>query len=184
MRIAIIFFICICCFSSVIYAQHYTPVDKGSKIEFRVNNHKDGNEVVKGTFSNLKGDIVFDPAHPEKSSFDVAVNAGTINTGLAERDKELKHESWFSQSLYPTIRVKSTSVTADGKSGIIFILHGNLTMKGITKPVNIQFTATPVGTGYLFRGSFHLKRLDYNVGQKGEVNNDVSLFMEIKANRK
>ena len=171
-------------FPFISHGQHFVPMEKGSKVEFSVNYHKDGNELVKGTFSNIKGDIIFDPAHPEKASFDVTVNAGTVNTGVPERDKELKHESYFSQSLYPVIRIKSTSVTADGRSGFIYILHGNLTMKGVTKPVNIQFTVTPSGTGYLFRGSFHLNRFDYHLGEKGPIDNEVSLFVEIKAARK
>jgi polyisoprenoid-binding protein YceI len=168
----------------VAFSQHYAVSDKGSKVEFRVNYNKNGAEIVKGSLGGIKGNIVFDPAHPEKASFDVTVNTATVKTGVAERDNELKHEDFFSQSLYPVIRIKSTAVAADGASGVIYILHGYLTMKGGTKPVNIQFTATPAAGGYLFRGSFHLNRLDYHLCEKGPINNDVSIFIELKGVKK
>jgi len=164
--------------------QHLVPSEKDSKVEFRVNYHKNGNESVKGRFSNIKGDITFDPKQPGKSSFDISINAASINTGIPERDKALKNEQFFNHSLYPVIHLKSTSVAADGPGGIIYVLHGDLTIKGITKPVNVQFTATPMGTGYLFRGSFHLDRMDYKLGEKGDIDNDVSLFIEVKTIKK
>ena len=160
--------------------QRYVPAARGSKVEFRVGYHKDGDEVVKGTFSNIKGDITFDPKQPAKASFDITVSAASVNTGLPERDKELKQGgAFFATQLFPVIRIKSTSVAADGASGIIYVLHGMLTIRDVTKPVKIQFTAIPSGTGYLFRGSFHINRLTWGLGQKGDIDDDVALYIEV-----
>jgi polyisoprenoid-binding protein YceI len=168
----------------LVLGQRYTPSEKESKVEFSVKYHKNGEELVKGKLTGIKGTITFDPAHLETSSFDVTVNPGTTHTGDAARDKELIHESFFSQSLYPTIHIKSTSITTDRPGSIIYVLHGNLTMKDVIRPVTIQFTATKMGSGYLFRGGFDLNRLDYHLGEKGDIDNNVSTFIELRANKK
>ncbi len=166
-------------------AQEYVPAAKGCKVAFTVTNHKDGEGTIRGTLSNLKGKIIFDPQHLNSALFDITVIAGSANTGAAERDKTLKKDTYFNPVKYPLISIKSTGVTQDRPGGVIYVMHGNLTIKGITKPVNIQFTATPSGSGYLFRGSFRLSRLAFNVGTKDDgVDDNVSIFIEVRANKK
>jgi polyisoprenoid-binding protein YceI len=159
-------------------AQHYVPVKK-SAVEYHVYSHKGATNMFRGLFSDIKGNITFDPKHLDKASFDITVKASSISTANTQRDKDLTGPSFLSAAKYPDIRIKSTSITSDGK--VVYILHGNLTLHGITKPVNIQFTATQLANGYLFRGSFRVDRMQYGVGTKGdEIDNMVTLFIELR----
>jgi polyisoprenoid-binding protein YceI len=162
------------------YAQHLKPANN-SNVEFRVYNHKNGNDLARGLFPITKGNIFFDPKQLSKSSFDVVINAADISTSNKEVNKSLESKLFLSAATYPEIKIKSTSITSDGN--VIYILHGTLTLKGITKPVDIQFTATPMGTGYMFRGSFRINRLTYNVGEKGDIDDMVTLFIELRTER-
>ncbi len=168
-----------------IQAQQYVPVEKGCKVEFKTIKHKGGEEIIRGTLNNLNGNITFDPKNPRAASFDIAISVGSINTGKKDRDNDLKKGDYFNLAKYPLIKIKSTSVTQDRPGGVIYILHGDLTMKGVTKPVNIQFTATPFGTGYLFRGTLEMNRLPFNVGTKDDDADDhVSVFIEVRTRKK
>ena len=161
--------------------QHFVPSAKNSQVEFRVYNHKEGMNLVRGLFPDINGSIFFDPKHLATASFDVSVNPASISTANTRRDEDLVSANFLSAVHYPEIRIKSNSVTTDG--GVIYMLHGTLVMKGITKPVNIQFTATPIKSGYLFRGSFQLNRLLYHVGEQGDIDNTVTVFIEIRTER-
>ena len=168
-----------------IYAQEYMPAAKGCKVAFTVTNHREGEAMIRGTLSNLKGKIIFDPQHLNNAVFNITVSAGSASTGAAERDKTLKKDAYFNPAKYPLISIKSTSVTQDRPGGVIYVLHGNLTIKGVTKPVNIQFTATPSDSGYLFRGSCSISRFEFNVGTKDDGADDkVLIFIEVRANKK
>ena len=162
-------------------AQQLMPAPKGCKVDFKLS---DGQTMVRGSMNDLKGTIVFDPADLKKASFDVTVNPGSVHTGDKARDAGLSNEPYFNKLRYPVIRIRSDSVTTDKPGSIVYTLHGHLTMKGVTRPVNIQFMATPMGTGYVFRGSLQLSRLAYNVGEKGAIDDNVSVFLEVRANRK
>jgi polyisoprenoid-binding protein YceI len=171
-------------FPALAFGQQYIPSPKDSRVDFSVHYHKNGDEKVKGRLTGLGGKILFDPAHPEKAFFDITVKPATVSIGNKEADKELAGISFFNAAAFPAIHLKSTSVSQDRPGGIIYVLHGNLTIKNITKTVNMQFVATPIGKGYLFRGSFQVNRLDFNLGPAENIDKDVALFVEVKALRK
>lgn len=159
----------ICCFSQ----QLYTPTDAGSRMHFVIKNFgiKTGGDIM-----GVKGAIHFDPAKPGASDFVISVEANTIDTDSEMRDEHLKESDYFDAKNYPTINFKSTKVTASTTAGRFYIF-GNLTMKGITKPVEFGFSATPKDGGYLFEGEFEINRRDFNVGDKS-----VSLQDNVKVN--
>jgi len=171
-------FLLLVCLSFNVTAQHFVPTAKDSRVEFRIYTHKNGNQLIRGLFPGIKGNIIFNPKQLSKSSFDISVTAASITTANTERDRDIQSAHFLSAALFPEIKIKSVSITSDGS--VVYILHGNLTIKGITKPVNIQFTATPNGNGYLFRGSFQVDRLLYNVGEKGDIDNMVTVFVELR----
>jgi polyisoprenoid-binding protein YceI len=140
--------------------QKLTPVDASSKVNFVIKNFAIN---TNGQLSGLKGQIIFDRNDLAKSSFDISVDVATINTDNARRDKHLKAEDFFDVARYPVIRIVGRAVTVAGNS---YVLKGNLTIKNITKAVEIPFTATAQGRGVVFEGAFRINRLDYSVGKE------------------
>jgi len=138
----------------------YTPVDADSKVHFVIKNF-----AIKtgGDFSGLKGTIKFDPEKFAASSFDVTVDAATVDTDNSSRDGHLKKEEYFDVVTYKTIHFISTKITRSSVAGRFYVF-GQLTIKGVTKPVEFGFGATPKNGGYVFDGEFSINRRDFGVG--------------------
>ncbi len=149
--------------SSASFSQQvYTPVDAGSKVHFTIKNF-----AIKtgGDFTGIKGTVKFDPSRLLSSKFDVSVDAATIDTDSEMRDEHLKEPEYFDVANHPVISFKSTRITTSSKAGRYY-MFGNLTIKGVTKPVEFGFSALPRDGGYYFSGEFSINRLHYNVGEK------------------
>lgn len=140
--------------------QVYQPVDQGSKVHFVIKNFMVN---TGGDFTGLKGTISFDPAKYAAATFDVSVDAATVDTDNGARDKHLRKEEYFDVEKYKTINFKSTKITRSSKAGR-FYMFGIITIKGVSKPVEFGFSATPKDGGYLFEGNFSLNRRDFGVG--------------------
>src|SRR5829696_6776269 len=63
---------------------------------------------VKGRFTDPKGSIVYDPAHPERSSVTVIAPSKSLDTGWGNRDRHLKTSDFFDVDKYPTVMFQST----------------------------------------------------------------------------
>jgi polyisoprenoid-binding protein YceI len=134
--------------------------ETGSEVKFKIKNFGIN---VNGTFKDIKGTINFNPQILPSASFDVSVDANTVNTGMKGRDNHLRKEDYFDVAKYPRITIKSTKITATNKAGYYYFF-GKLTIKDVTKDISFPFTATPNEGGYLFQGDFKLNRRDYGVG--------------------
>lgn len=133
--------------------------------------------TVEGTFSNLSGTILFDPANLTGSSLDVKLEVTTVDTKTAARDKHLRNADFFDVEKFPYISFTSTSIT---KTAAGYEATGTLTIKDVSKTVTIPFTATQTNTETYFKGDFTINRVDYGVGgSSGGMSQDVTLFLEI-----
>jgi polyisoprenoid-binding protein YceI len=142
---------------------------------------------VAGHFDRLHGQFAYDPARIEASKVQVTVRADSIGTGHEERDNKLRSDDFFATARFPEIRFESTSVTGhDGQ----FALQGNLTLRGVSRPVTFQVTKTgesrdPWG-GYRagFEATTTIKRSDFGMRYMlGAVGDDVALTIEIEGIR-
>jgi polyisoprenoid-binding protein YceI len=88
---------------------------------------------VSGNFQDFDGKIVIDRAKPEASSAEFTIKATSINTNNARRDDHLRTPDFFDVAKFPEITFKSTKVVPKGKDA--FEVTGDLTMRGVTKPV-------------------------------------------------
>lgn len=156
------------------------PVNPGSKVEFKVVNHMIGSGTVTGTFDKFSGNIVFNPNRIKEASFDVSVNIGTISTGVGLRDKHLKKEAYFNEPRFPIARIRSTQVTHTARAGL-YLLKGQLTLKGVTRNIEIPFTAVQSGKSWTFKGQLTLNRRDYDVGPDNRIDDLVNVFIDVKA---
>lgn len=119
---------------------------------------------ANGTIGGLKGMIDFDEGKPAASRFDVTVDLSTLDMGFWLKTKHAKQENFFHADKYPVIRFKSTEITRQGAQ---YLTKGDLTIKGITRHVNIPFTFTQNGNQGQFTSSFELNRKDFNLERKG-----------------
>lgn len=91
---------------------------------------------VHGTFEKVSGSIDFNEAEPEKTIVDVKIEAASINTKDEKRDGHLKSPDFLDVGGFPIIEYKSTRVERTGENTAK--LHGDLTIKGVTKPVTLD----------------------------------------------
>jgi polyisoprenoid-binding protein YceI len=133
----------------------------------------DGNS---GTFTSLKGTVVFDPNDLNGSKFDMVVDAESISTGNGMKNRHAKSEDWFDVVKYPNITYLSSEIL---KTTTGYEAKGILNMHGIKKPVTIPFTFV----NNKFIGSFEVNRLDYNVGSSkgmaGSVDNKILVELSV-----
>jgi polyisoprenoid-binding protein YceI len=166
-------------FGIPVLAQEYKPTDTGSAVQFEIKNFGIN---TNGSFGGLDGKIVFDPKNVAGASFDVSIDAATINTGYARRDDHLNKESYFDVEKYPRIRLVSTGVTGPDKSGH-YILNGKLTIKATTKDVSFPFVVTTLGDDLIFKGDFPLNRRDFDVGGSSPISNDLRVSLTVLAKK-
>ena len=137
-------------------------------------------------FDNTTGKIVLDRAAPA-GSVDVTIDATSVNTGFALFNEHIQDEAFFDTAMYPTIRFKSTRVKFD--SGKPVAIEGELTLKGVTRPVTLtvtHFHAMPhpmakkdaIGANAVGK----LKRSDFNMGKHVPyVGDEVTLSIAVEA---
>ncbi len=93
---------------------------------------------VDGRFKDFEGTVRYDDKDVTKSSVEFTAKATSIDTGVEARDKHLRTADFFEVEKYPTLSFKSTRVERKGKDA--YVLHGDLTLKGVTKPVQLPFS--------------------------------------------
>jgi polyisoprenoid-binding protein YceI len=100
--------------------------------------------TVRGAFTKVSGTVQLDDKDIAKSSVDVTIDAASVDTRVADRDKDLRSERFFDVEKYPTLTFKSTRVeqTEPGKLKVT----GDLTIHGVTKQVvlDIEGPTAPV----------------------------------------
>lgn len=121
--------------------------------------------TVNGTFSGLEAVIQFDPNNLAGSSIRATIDAKTVNSGVGLRNHHLRsEEQYLNTDKYPRISYKSSKIE---KTGAGYKATGELTIKDVTKSVEIPFTFAPNGNAGVFKGSFTFKREDFNIGKSG-----------------
>ncbi len=165
-------------------------IDKGhSEITFRIRHFM---TRVSGTFTDWKGTVSGDPAAWTGGSTEIVIQTTSIDTRLEKRDNHLRSVDFFDAATYPQITFKSTSVVVTGEA---VTLKGDLTIRGVTKPVVLtgEYLGT-AGEGARQRVGFHvtgkINRVDFGVAwnkvlETGGVmlGDDVDLDISIEAVR-
>ena len=141
-----------------------------------------GFSTPSANFSDIQGVIKVDNAKPANSSVEVTIPVSSVNTNVTALDKEFQEEGWFNAAKYPNITFKSTKVETKDKKH--FKITGNLTVKGITKPVVLDAVLNKQGehpmakvpaigfnaTTSFDRSAFGIGNYVPNVGDKITVN--------------
>jgi polyisoprenoid-binding protein YceI len=127
---------------------------------------------VRGRFDKFEGTIVTGEK-PEESSVSATIDATSINTNNEQRDGHIRSADFFEVETHPTWTFDSTAVrdvTADG-----FKLDGNLTIRGVTKPVTFDTELNGIGpdayggTRIGFSAQTTINRGDFGVNFNGPI---------------
>lgn len=141
-----------------------------------------GFSTPSANFSDIQGVIKVDNSKPANSSVNVTIPLSSVNTNVPALDKEFQEEAWFNAAKYPNITFKSTKVETKDKKH--FKITGDLTVKGVTKPVVLDAVLNKQGEHPMakvpaigFNATTSFKRSDFglgnyvpNVGDKITVN--------------
>ena len=146
---------------------------------------------TRGRFTDFAGTVTIDN-DPLKSSVEVTINAASITTGDDTRDAHLRNPDFLDVEKYPTLTYKSTSVRH--VKGENFVVDGDLTIAGVTKPValNLEYQGVVTdpwgGTRAVFNASTKINREDFGltynqVLETGGVlvGKDITIELEVEA---
>lgn len=97
-----------------------------------------GYSIQLSRFNKTTGTIVFDKA-AKTGSVDIVIDTQSVDTGYATFDEHIQGEDFLDTAKYPTATFKSTKVVFEGDKPVA--VEGNLTLKGVTKPVTLTLTS-------------------------------------------
>lgn len=108
-----------------------------------------GFSYTYGRFNKLDGKYTLDEANPAGCSFELTIDAGSIDTNDAKRDGHLKSADFLNSGEFPLITFKSTAVTGEknDKGEMVYQVKGDLTIHGVTRPVTLPLRLLKVGAG-------------------------------------
>ncbi|MGH8028064.1 MAG: YceI family protein [Pseudoxanthomonas sp.] len=118
-------------------------------------------EVFTGKFSSFATTLNFDPAKLATSKLDVVIPLAGTSTGNGDRDSTLSGADFFNVAKFAQARYTATKFRSLG--GNQYAADGNLSLRGVSKPVTLTFTWTP-GAQPVLNGKATVKRLDFGVG--------------------
>lgn len=139
-------------------AADYAVQPAGSKLGF---SDTFQGQSFDGTFGKWTAAISYDAAKLASSKFDVEVDLASVKTGDSDRDGALPGADFFNVAKFPKAHFVTTGFRQNGAQ---VIADGNLTLRGVTKPVSLNVTFKPAGTGATLDVAGSVKRLDFGVG--------------------
>lgn len=95
--------------------------------------------LVRGRFKDFNSTIRYDASDIRKSTVEFTAKVESIDTGVAGRDNHLRTADFFDVAKFPEMTFKSTKVEKKGNG---YVLHGDFTLKGVTKPISFPFNLT------------------------------------------
>ncbi len=152
---------------STVFGQATYTLDKyHSRVNFSATHF--GISHVEGNFKTIDATLEAKKADLTDAVITFTAQVNSINTEVEYRDNDLKSANYFDAAKFPEINFKSTSFKNTG--GKNYLLAGNITIHGVTKPVvfNVIFNGTAVTAmkkptaGFTITGK--LNRVDFGVG--------------------
>jgi polyisoprenoid-binding protein YceI len=150
--------------------------------------------TVKGIFTGVSGTLRLDEAQPARSSVMVEIDAASLDTGEARRDTHLRSADFFDVERYPVLTFTSTHVEPMGTDW--FLVHGDLTIRGVTRAVVLDTHLKGRGRTLdsmevaAFTAQTEIRRQDFGVqwNQSLEsggvlVGDSVTILLEVQALR-
>ena len=172
--------------SSTAFAATETYVIEGTHTypRFEYNHH--GYSFQVSRFDKTSGKITLDRA-AKTGSVDVVIDAKSVNTGYALFNDHIQGEDYFYTEKYPTITFKSSDLKFDGDK--LVAVNGDLTIKGVTKPVTLTVTSFYCKPHPMLKkdacganATTKIKRSEFNAGKNAPyVSDEVTLTIPVEA---
>ena len=123
---------------------------------------------VRGGFSGITGDVVFDAVNPANTRINASIDVNTLHTHDPRRDERVKGADLLDAANFPAITFVSKKMIPDGKDQ--WKITGDLTLHGVTKEVTLDMESSPAEAkdpfGKLRRGASAtttIKRSDFGI---------------------
>jgi len=154
-------------------------------VVFHVNHF--GFSNPSGKFMNVAGTVVLDQKNPAASKVNVMIPIADVDTDVPKLDEHLKSKEFFDAATYPTATFVSTKVDVTGTDTAI--VHGTLTLHGVSKPVDLNVRLNKVGENFMkqptagFSAAAIIKRSDFGITTYlPALGDEVRLDIESEAN--
>jgi polyisoprenoid-binding protein YceI len=146
-----------------------------------------GFSVQRLRFDNTTGQIDLNPSELNTGTIDVAIDANSVDSGNAEFNEHLRGSEFFDVAKYPKITFKSTRLRLGG--GKIIEIAGNLTIKSITRPVNLAVVSfrcmqhpVKLTDACGANAETRIKRSDFGLGKHAPaVSDEVTVRIAVEA---
>lgn len=137
---------------------------------------------VHGRFERFEGTLAFDPDDLGNLTASVDIEAASVNTSAPDRDQHLRSPDFLDAQQHPTIAFRSTRMEKGGLTG--WQLHGELTIRGVSKPVVLETRSIgkfsdPFGSSrFLFSAKTSINRSDFAITWNKALDNGGWLVSE------
>ncbi len=142
-----------------------------------------GFSTQESRFNSVSGTVTYDPAD-KTGSVDIVINAKSVDTGSDPFNKNIQGADYLDTTEFPTATFKSTAVKFDGDKPVS--IEGDLTLKGVTKPVTLTVTSFMHGLNMHKKDAIGanatatIKRADFNMAKytpmvSDEMNLDIAI---------
>ncbi|MDB5583014.1 MAG: cytochrome [Bradyrhizobium sp.] len=119
--------------------------------------------LVKGGFGRWDAEILFSPGKLAQSRIAVRIDIRSVTTRDAQQTEALPGSDWFDAAQFPAASFSSTSIRSLG--GNRYEARGDLTLRGVKRPLIVPFQVTITGDRAAASGGFSLDRTLFGIGQ-------------------
>jgi cytochrome b561/polyisoprenoid-binding protein YceI len=143
-------------------------------------------DPIQGRFERWTAAIAFSPDALDKSKVSVSIDMASARTGDEQRDASLPAPDWFDSAAHPKATFTATKFEKAGADR--YVAHGSLSLRGVTKPIDLPFRLTITGNTAKVAGETSLDRTQFGVGQgeftaTDQVPAKVTVRVELTATR-
>jgi len=133
----------------------------GSKSDVRFTVTKLGFEDVTGIFHESEGTIEYDADHPERSRIEWQIKVASVTTDATTRDRTLQAPEYFDAARHPNLSFVSQTVRP--LTGGRLEVSGQITMRGVTRPLVTTVRVLTGGPSPRFETAFEVNRYDFGI---------------------
>lgn len=161
----------------------YTAESTHAYIAFSYSHQGYSNPILR--WGKFDGTLELDSENPENSTLEISIPTASIDSGVPKFDEHLVSADFFDAANHPVITFKSTKmdqiVTGTGR------VTGDLTIKGVTKPITLDVKLNKVGKHFRngkdmfgISATGNLKRSEHGVDKYAPMGDDVQLMIEVE----